>query len=584
MGATKEWQQEHSHGVLLVYIYIGALRFATPNLDFGAAVVGSQLSAPLYIENTSDVELRWRVDGVVQVERSGLDWDPAPELSAPNALDDVGLAAARVAADNKGSEVGAAWEGGAGGGGAAYSRGGRFLGGGPSLNNLQLPTPGGAYASSSSSSSTSTMAHLQALPMDILKEWQQARAVAELAAEQSYSADFGGSSGGGAALAPAAVGAEEGQQQQPQQLLVGVQSRPPRPPFGTFTRTLSLRTMDAGVLYPVAAASPLEAAELGKLGAAAAAAAAAAGDDILGAMSSRLPSIIEEGEGGGEEGLFMGGSSRSLGMDGDAAAAAAASSSSHAGGGGGGGAQQYRSPLLTFDPPSATIPPHSKQRITLTFRPAFTALYRFRLYLELLTAHNNAAAPVGGAAVPRGSEYGDIDELPSGRAAKERAPLHYLPGSAVSRAAAFAAAAAASADFTDPASRDLENGGSSSSSKPLPSAPAAAANTSPLFADITARGALPYFCVEDARAFASRESYLATFPAHWRGAAQTHCAAFAGEGGGGGTTQRPLPAWCSMRPRGHWLGGAVPPGGGWGHPTLPGWGGTPRVHPSPLGV
>jgi hypothetical protein len=46
-----------------------ALRFADPEVDFGAVAVNGSMRVPLYIENTSDAALHFSVDAVVQVRK-----------------------------------------------------------------------------------------------------------------------------------------------------------------------------------------------------------------------------------------------------------------------------------------------------------------------------------------------------------------------------------------------------------------------------------------------------------------------------------------------------------------------------------
>jgi hypothetical protein len=353
----------------------GALRFARPHVDVGAAAVHGRLRAPLVLENTSDVELRWRLDAVVQVVNSAVDVDPAPEatLARPNALD-----LPPPPREEDAGEMGGT---------------GRPPG----------PLDAGARRD----------------------EWEGARAAAA------------------AALAAAAAAAAAGAR--------GAPAAPPPRPRGSATRTLALTTSDPAVHYP----APPEAAEGWEVGEG------------------------EEPSGWAEDSVATGAGAAPLSV------------------GARGGARV--APLLSFDPPMGVLPPHSKVRVELTFRPAFAARHRFRVYVDTLTLADGGSGGGGGGggeADPRDAAAGFFPAL---------------PGASVSRAAAFAAAAEAEADVREPAGVDVESVG---------------ANANGLYCDVVAAGAYPSYTVEDARVGASREAFLALFPRHYVGAPQALLEAF----------------------------------------------------------
>jgi hypothetical protein len=136
-------------------------------------------------------------------------------------------------------------------------------------------------------------------------------------------------------------------------------------------------------------------------------------------------------------------------------------------------------PIIKFSPASGVIPAHSKVRADVSFSPATAGTFNFRIYYETRT-----------------------EEDASGKSSSIS-----LPGSAMSKAAAFRAAADAESDPRDPSTIDW-------GTEPV--------NSNKFFCDAIGMGSYPTVCIEDARQLTSRESYLTLYPRHFSGLHNRH--------------------------------------------------------------
>jgi hypothetical protein len=136
-------------------------------------------------------------------------------------------------------------------------------------------------------------------------------------------------------------------------------------------------------------------------------------------------------------------------------------------------------PIIKFSPAAGVIPAHSKVRADVSFSPATSGTFNFRIYYETRT-----------------------EEDASGKSSNIS-----LPGSAMSKAAAFRAAADAESDPRDPSTIDW-------GTEPV--------NTNKFFCDAIGMGSYPTVCIEDARQLTSREAYLTLYPRHFSGLHNRH--------------------------------------------------------------
>ena len=154
-------------------------------------------------------------------------------------------------------------------------------------------------------------------------------------------------------------------------------------------------------------------------------------------------------------------------------------------------------PLITFEPASGVLSPHATMRIEVLFTAGPSpARYRFRVYAETTTVDSSSFAM-------------NQQQTSSSTVSARKTDL---PGAAIGRAAAFAAAASAETDTRDPATVDIELEG---------------LNTNSLFADVRARVCFPSITFEDARSLASREALMTIMPRHYAGSASALTEVFA---------------------------------------------------------